>query len=206
LAIRPDAASNVSYCEFLGAWSGLASTEYTTNVSALWGKVCVLTTFVSLIDTWGNLKLGLADNNTTYVWDALNLSFQWGGSGNAPPTVYFVTTWLGSCSNLSLAPGPCSNSEYWAGNVTTNNVSGPYFEEHIPISPGPIPFTNPSGRDAVYPGIAVTTGVGVLAVLVVVVKMRKARPPAPSTGPTTMVLESIGSPPEQGGGSGRNVR
>jgi hypothetical protein len=182
LAPSPANETNVSYCKLLGAWSGLASTNYTTNVTILWGKVCVIPAFVTLIDTWGDLKLGWADNNTTRAWAALNLSFQWGGSDNAPPTVSFVVTWLGPCWNASYVPGPCANSEYWNGNVTANSVSGPFYEEHIPVYAGATPTPVASGFGStslwLFVGIAAVVVVALASVLAV---RRTRQPPGPSS-------------------------
>ncbi|MGC2289075.1 MAG: hypothetical protein WA688_04380 [Thermoplasmata archaeon] len=46
--------------------------------------------------------------------------------------------WTGSCPvyALALAFGPCSYQEWWVGNVSTGNVSGPFLHEGPTICAG----------------------------------------------------------------------
>jgi hypothetical protein len=126
---HPEATQNASYCGLLGAGNGLDSTNYTTNVTDIWSQLCILPSFQVLIKSWGGLLLHFANNGTNGTWVAANLTFQYGGTSGAPPTISFVTLWISGCINGSTGRGICSHMEYWNGNVTTNSLTGPFITE-----------------------------------------------------------------------------
>jgi hypothetical protein len=130
--------SNVSYCELLGPHPGTSAdllTSYVGNVSTLWYKLCSQSTFISIVDTWGDFYLTYfanASSNTSY-WAAGNLSVGTGGAINGIPTVSFIVGWITDCNSTTYgtASSPCNYQEYWNGNVSTNNISGPLFREYV---------------------------------------------------------------------------
>ena len=111
----------VSDCGLLGPDPGsvnIPGPDYRTNVTLLWDKLCVLPTFMGLIERWDQRGANLS-----------------AGSGGFPGVAVYVSwgvNWAGPCDDPALAPpgGYCGHVEYWNGNVTSNELSGPFSENY----------------------------------------------------------------------------
>jgi hypothetical protein len=124
--------TNLSYCGLLGPDPGTSAglPNYTQNVSILWNKTCVLPSFMQAINRWGNLYLAYTGgtNNSTY-WASGNLTVESGG-GHRIPSVQFGVVFSAPCTNVTGGNGvDCSYDTYWSGNVSTNEVTGPFTSE-----------------------------------------------------------------------------
>jgi hypothetical protein len=182
----PDSASvrttssvpgNFSYCAPFGANPAAIADlpNYTANVSAVWSGLCNRSVYIAAINEWGGVRLMNSGNNTSQ-WVAANLSIQVSGMTGGIPSIYFVVQWGAPCNNLSVAPAStaCSYREYWIGNLSINELTGPFTSERIAIcacglSAAPTPFPLVW---VVVPALA-----GVAALLGVFIVLRRRRPP-----------------------------
>lgn len=194
--------SNSSYCNLLGAYNGLDSTNYTTNVTIIWTKLCVMPQFTSLIDTWGKLVLAYPNNGTNGTWTAMNLSFQTSATAGNPLVVSFVVRWIAPCNNASIGVGDCSFLQYWNGNVSSNDLTGPFASETVAVSTGPVQgnqLSGPSLEDI----LIIAASVFLIGLVGAIAITRRGRPPKRS-GPT-LNADSLRSGPRNKGGSGRSL-
>jgi hypothetical protein len=168
---------NFSYCAPFGASPAAIANlpNYTANVSALWSGLCNRSAYTAVINEWGGVRLVNSENNASY-WVAANLTIQVSGVNGGIPSIYFVDQWGAPCNNPSVAPASdaCSYQEYWIGNVSTNQLTGPFSSERVAIcfcgdSAAATPFA--------YGWVAVAVVVGAASLLVVVVVLRRRRPP-----------------------------
>jgi hypothetical protein len=185
------APTNVSYCELLGPNPGMSADlpTWTINVSVLWHKLCVQTAFVAAVNEWSSFYLTYAANETSNVsyWAAGNLTVGAGGHGDAPPLVSFFVFHGADCNNTIDGPvdARCNYEEDWNGNVSTNNLTGPYFLEYLtpPCSCGLDQPPTTSGFPLLI--LLVVLGgvvVGVLGTGLFLIVRRKGPPRGP-TGP-----------------------
>jgi hypothetical protein len=128
--------SNLSYCGLLGPTPGTAPglPNYTANITAFWNDLCTRPAFISVIDKWGGpffLAWPGYGANMSY-WAAANFSAGNLGSNEILYAIFEVNWAQGWCyGNGSISPGGgglyCDYQEYWAGEVSTNVLTGPYF-------------------------------------------------------------------------------
>lgn len=192
---------NISYCSLLGASDGLNSTGYTANVSQIWSTLCKDSQFQSVVNSWGGLELVKVGNNSNYSWVAENLTFSTGAHGDSPPTLYFSVTYIGPCTNTTTADQICSVQIYWAGNVTTNGLSGPYTEESPVTELGGGTRSSPAPgvpAAAIYAGVAVVLGVILIGAIAAKTRRNHA-----TKNPTPPVFANL---LETDGGQGRSAR
>jgi hypothetical protein len=114
---------------------GWASIE--GNVSSIFAKLCVMPVFESLLLEWGGWVYvpPVTANGTTvpgHIAGPTNFTAYYEGFGSNPPLyVDFAVQWVGTCTaNQSGIPNDlwCSWSEYWTGNTSNDNLTGPFFE------------------------------------------------------------------------------
>jgi len=184
------APSNVSYCNLLGAWSGLNSTGYNISVHQIWSKLCVMPLFQTVINDWGGLILGHIGNTTNTTWVARNLTFGESQHGNSPPIVDFTVGWVAACQNASLQPGQCTEQETWEGNVTTLNLTGPFTSEYrATTTGGPETPTGVTSFTFLLILLIAIVSIGVIGVAVLAVTRgrgpRNKTPPTDGRGPSS---------------------
>jgi hypothetical protein len=171
--------SKLSYCGLLGPDPGTSADlpNYTQNVSILWYKMCVLPAFMQLINRSGNLYLAYTggSNNSTY-WASGNLSVESGG-GPPIPSVQFGVFFSAPCTNVTgRVPVDCTYITAWIGNVSTNELRGPFTSEFLCrgcqfISPG---LTGPPASPGFPYGLVLGFSLaGAFAVGVVVAARRR---------------------------------
>jgi hypothetical protein len=177
-------AGNFSYCAPFGAAPAAIADlpNYTANVSALWSGLCNWSVYIAVINEWGGVRLLNTGNNTS-SWIAANLSIQVSGQTGGIPSIYFVVQWGAPCNNSSVAPAStaCSHLEYWIGNLSSNQLTGPFTSERVSAcSCGPIAAASPFPLAWVVVGApaAVASLLGVLLVL-----RRRCPPPEPPVWP-----------------------
>jgi hypothetical protein len=205
LATPGESPHNATDCNLLNV-SGLAGEglgDIEANVSAMFARLCVLPAFEALLFQWGGWVYvpPVTANGTTIPghWGGpTNFTVQYGGS-DSNPTVYvaFVVFWVATCTvNQSGLPNDhwCSWNEYWSGNTSNNNLTGPLFYVGPVIIAGGPGLSRPSsftGYDlALVGGVAVVLVV-VASLVVVTRRGRNATRGAMSSLPATSVV----SPP-----------
>jgi len=94
--------------------------------------------------------------------------------------VYYAFDWTASCTNRSWGVGTCSEQEYWDANVTTGNISGPFFAE-FPASC--------SGCPAGPPALFLIIVVAAILVLAFLTRPRSRRPASSMPGQTPSATE-----------------
>jgi hypothetical protein len=181
---------NVSYCGLLGEDPAAIADlpNFTANVSALWSNLCGTPAFVSVINEWGNLRFvssgsgnnTSAGNNISY-WTATNLSIQTGGVIGQVPSVFFVIAWVSLCDNSTLGPAPskCSFEEYWAGNLSSNQLRGPFSSERPEISTVP-GVSSPVSSPLLSREFIVAVGLAIAIVVGISIALLRRRPPEQS--------------------------
>jgi hypothetical protein len=186
-AVSPDALvsnGNVSYCGLLGENPGAVADQpnFTANVTALWFELCNSSAFITVINEWGNFKFVSpgSGSNISY-WTAANLSVQTGGVIGQVPSVFFVVSWGSLCDNLTLGPAAseCSFEEYWTGNLSTDQLSGPISSERVGIGAGP-GASSQVNSPLWSNGFIVAVGLGITVVLGISVVLARKRPPQQS--------------------------
>jgi hypothetical protein len=186
---------NVSYCGLLGNQPGAAADlpNYSSNVSIVWFKLCKEPSFVAAINEWGGLvRASSAPGNNSSSWIATNLTVGSGGRIGGIPNVTFTLSWLAPCDNPSIAPASsnCNFEEYWSGNLSSNEVGGPFTSERIASSahnPGEAAPPNPPSWLLVLLGIVAAALLGALLVA------RLGRPPRrPKSDPNAELEGSQG--------------
>jgi hypothetical protein len=172
-------AGNFSYCAPFGASPAAIANlpNYAANVSALWSGLCDRSAYIAAINEWGGVRLISTGNNTSY-WIAANLSIQVSGVTGGIPSIYFVVQWGAPCSNPQVAAGStaCTYLEYWIGNLSNNQLMGPFTSERISAcSCGPMAAASPFPLAWVLVGavaaVATLLGGSIL--------VRRRRPPTP---------------------------
>jgi hypothetical protein len=170
---------NFSYCAPFGAAPAAIADlpNYTANVSALWSGLCNRSVYIAVIDEWGGVRLLNTGNNTSSRI-AANLSIQVSGQTGGIPSIYFVVQWGAPCNNPSVAPPRtgCTYLEYWIGNLSNNQLTGPFTSERISAC-----SCGPSPDDSTFPfgWVAVAVAVAAASLLAAVVVLHRRRPPAP---------------------------
>jgi len=109
--------------------------NFTARIAAIWYQLCVNSTFVALLDEWGNFALAYPDsgNNVSYP-TALNLTPGSSGNESDPMVPEWRLSWWAICGNLSIVPAGsyCSHFADWIGNITTESFTGPILLEVPP--------------------------------------------------------------------------
>jgi hypothetical protein len=149
-AILPNATINASVraalttvLAGLGDGSRVASVENTVII--FFWQVCGTPTFISLVDTWGaaNVTLDFSVNSVSGLYFA-NFSVLWSNWDSGIDYVY---------------------QEWWAGNLTSDVLSGPY-EENGQAGPTYGPGPRDMGSGEIYMPVEITVA-GVIVVLMV---------------------------------------
>ncbi len=106
-------SENSTACNLLNStYNGTTSLPDYESVSKMFREICTSPDFIELSQTW-------AENFT--------LSY---GTQHGYGTVFYSFIWVAACSISTYGTGSsCTYQEYWAGNLTTNNVTGPYIQE-----------------------------------------------------------------------------
>jgi len=99
--------------------------------------------------------------------------------------------WTAACRNATWAGQQCQEQEYWVANLTSNSVSGPFFEE----GPGSCSGC-PSGSILTTPAGLLFIGAGSAAVIVTLLVLRRRRLARAPTGPVPSRPRTPEGPPE----------
>jgi hypothetical protein len=107
---------------------------YFPQILVLWEKLCVEPRFVYLINFWGGLYWWTWRGVGPSYWAAGNLSGGSYANASVPFVAEWSVTWQAPCDNLSVAPAnySCGYNAGWTGNVTSENISGPFQTETPP--------------------------------------------------------------------------
>jgi hypothetical protein len=106
-------SGNSTACNLLNStYNGTTSLPDYESVSKMFREVCTSPEFIELSQTWA---------------ESFAISY---GTQHGYGTVFYSFIWLATCSNSTYGTASsCTYQEYWAGNLTTNNVTGPYIQE-----------------------------------------------------------------------------
>jgi len=207
-------SNNASDCDLLSnLGAGSIPPGYMPNVTVIYSQLCVEPQFVALLLAWGGLFEYHPANGTGTAWGARNLTFGYGGNGSQTiPTIYYSVNWVAGCGNVSFGPGieVCSYLEYWAGNLSTNSLHGPFSHEYPESSgsglPIPIPSSSTGGGSNQTPLFSfsnvVTVGSLVIAALVGAVTLVSLKKRKPLTSESIVSNESADTQTDMGGNVG----
>lgn len=96
-------------------------------------------TFDALLSEWGNVSYEHLSNGSSVAVLAWNFSTGETYGRNWTDLTYAID-WISGLNCGNIGP-PCAHQDYWLGNVTADNLSGPYNETYGIFYGGPSDLT-----------------------------------------------------------------
>lgn len=115
-------------------------------------------------------------------------SFALGYSGNTrtgAESVQFLFDWAGACTNATfvrLGVPSCSFTEYWSGNLSSGEVSGPFLQQGVAVCACAEVPAGGGAPGLLLAGLVAAAAAGLLGVGILR-RRRSKRPPPPPPPP-----------------------